>query len=157
MDGLGQLFKFSHHKLARIYDIGAMFYKFPVPKIKLVPLSAVLPDQSEEVISLSDNLVVLLEGAEISRIDLGVGQVQVTAASRGGPGNEVDVLGAKKYHIHLADKVDGAAVDTVKLDPLLHKLGLKGLWRGGCPLVSGVCTHEGYLQLNRTITFLNLG
>jgi hypothetical protein len=148
MDGPGKLIELSYHGLALHYKVGAVFHQFPVPKIELALFSAPLPDQPEEVISLKENLVIPLEGTKISRIDLAVCQVQVTATKRWGTANKVDVLGAKDHHIDLTDEVDGAAGHAIDPDPLLNMYRF---------IRAMVCPHKGDLHPKAPTTFLNLG
>jgi len=123
-----------------------MLYQFQIPKIELVPFSTALLDQFKEMISLKKNLVILLEGAKIPRINLRVCDVQVTATKGWSTSNKVDVLGAKEHYIYLTNEIDGAARNALYPDPLLN-MGR----------ILGVCRHKGDLHLKATIPFSNLG
>ena len=142
---MNELVKLSHQKLAPEREIGATVHQFAVPEIELVRFSTALLNQPEEVISLEENLVVSLEGTQIARVGLAVGQVQVAAAKRGGTANEFDVLGAKYHHIYLTYKVDGAAWNAIYPYPLLNTLSLLGY------------PPNGDLHLNPPPASLNLG
>jgi hypothetical protein len=98
------------------------------------------------VISLQENLVISLKGAKVSRVDLGICYVKITATQGWSTSNKVDVLGAKEHHIYLTDEVDGAAGDAVYPDPLLNIGSL--LW---------VCCHKGDLHPKAPHPFLDLG
>jgi len=80
VDGLKEAVELSHHDLALQYEIGASFCKFTVPKIELFRFSMAFPNQPQEVISLQQNLIVTLQGAQILGVELTIGEVKIAAA-----------------------------------------------------------------------------